>query len=122
MTEANAAPTDAQLIEWNHKTCPYFTIDRSRAVEWPHDLETNKEAFAEMLGKSDTVFLRNCHWAVIIGSNYFANLVEPITDYGLALDGHLGVMSGCKLVTDAFCEPVAKDPAPPAIYFIPREV
>jgi len=122
MTEVKAAPTDEQVIEWRHKTCTYFTTDRSRAVEWPHDLDTNKEAFVEMCSKSETVFLRNSHWSVIIGSNYFADHLDPSTEYALVLDGNLGVMCGCKMVTDAFCEPVAKDPAPHTIYFIPRQV
>lgn len=122
MTEANAAPTDKQIIEWRHKTCAYFTADRNRAVLWPHDLETNQEAFVEMCGKSDTVLLRNGHWAAIIGSNYLTQFISPSTDHGLVLDGNLGGLCGCDLVTDAFCEPVAKDKAEPAIYFIPREV
>lgn len=122
MTEVKVIPTDEQVIEWRKNTCTYFTTDRTRAVEWPHSIEDNQEAFAEMCGKSETVFLRNVHWGHIIGSNYFANLMDPVSDYGLVLDGNLGVMCGCKMVTDAFCEPVAKDKAEPAIYFVPREV
>lgn len=116
------APTDAQLIEHARNTCVYFTTDRTRAIEWPHLIHKNEEAFAEMCGKSETVFLRNSAWADIIASPYFTSMFDPIVEHRLVVDGNLGSMCGCKFVTDAFCTPVAKDPAPDAIYFVPREV
>jgi len=122
MTEVKVEPTDEQIIEHEHKRCAYYTIDRTRAVEWPHTINGNEQAFIEQLGKSEVAFIRNSHWADLIGSNAFINCLDPNTRYDEVLDGSVGTACGCKLVTDAFCEPVAKDPAPHTIWLIPRQV
>lgn len=113
---------DAQLIAQERKHCVYFTIDRTNAVAWEHgdNIAANEEDFAYMCGQSEVVFLRSAHWNHIIGSKYLAMFMDPVTRTEQVLAGDLGTLMGCRLVTDGFCTPMAKDTATTAVMRIPK--
>lgn len=72
-------------------------------------LENNLNLSMQLLAKSKYMLLHNSAWATIIGSAAWANILDPITNYDLALDGKLGKALGCDLITDGFMTPHLKD-------------
>lgn len=72
-------------------------------------LEKNLNLSMQLLGKSKYALLHNSAWAMIIGSNAWADILDPITNYDLALDGKLATALGCELITDSFMAPHLKD-------------
>lgn len=78
----------------------------------------------QLLENSKYALIPSRAWCHIIGSNDFAAMLDPITDYNLALDGDLGVLNGCRLYTDGFLKPHLKDRSEEArtrVLFVPRD-
>lgn len=55
-----------------------------------------------------TAIISNDFWSDVIGSQDFAQFLDPVTKYDLALNGHLGTLIGLNLLTDAFRQPNQK--------------
>lgn len=52
--------------------------------------------------------ISNDFWSDVIGSPDFAQFLDPVTKYDLALHGYLGTLIGMNLLTDAFRQPNQK--------------
>lgn len=52
--------------------------------------------------------ISNDFWSDVIGSPDFAQFLDPVTKYDLALHGYLGTLIGMSLLTDAFRQPNQK--------------
>lgn len=55
-----------------------------------------------------TAIISNDFWSDVIGSQDFAQMLDPVTKYDLALHGYLGTLIGMNLLTDAFRQPNQK--------------
>ena len=55
-----------------------------------------------------TAIISNDFWSDIIGSADFAQFLDPVTKYDLAMHGNLGTLIGMNLMTDAFRQPNQK--------------
>jgi hypothetical protein len=55
-----------------------------------------------------TAIISNDFWSDVIGSPDFAQFLDPVTKYDLALHGYLGTLIGMSLLTDAFRQPNQK--------------
>lgn len=55
-----------------------------------------------------TAIISNDFWSDVIGSQDFAQFLDPVTKYDLALHGNLGTLIGMNLLTDAFRQPNQK--------------
>jgi hypothetical protein len=55
-----------------------------------------------------TAIISNDFWSDIIGSSDFAQFLDPVTKYDLAMHGNLGTLIGMNLMTDAFRQPNQK--------------
>jgi hypothetical protein len=57
-------------------------------------------------------------WDDIIGSTGFSEWFDPVTKHELVLEGQLGSMLGCQLITDAFRLPELKVLDPGDVYIV----
>lgn len=55
-----------------------------------------------------TAIISNDFWSDVIGSQDFAQFLDPVTKYDLALHGYLGTLIGMSLLTDAYRQPNQK--------------
>ena len=55
-----------------------------------------------------SAIISNDFWSDVIGSPDFAQFLDPVTKYDLALHGYLGTLIGMSLLTDAFRQPNQK--------------
>lgn len=69
----------------------------------------NHELCMQLLAKSKYALLHNSAWATIIGSDFWVNVLDPISKHELVLNGLLGSALSCELFTDGFMAPHLKD-------------
>lgn len=92
-----------------------------------HDsiFETDQDYALKLLSTSKHVLIRNSAWAYIIGSNFWAGYLDPITKYDVVITGKIGAFNGCELYTDAFLPPHLKDQTPESenrVIFVPHDL
>lgn len=118
---------EEQKDKFELETCTYMQR-RSEALEKgiivDESIFENFEDASAYMRKSKYVLLHNKAWSHIIGSNEWAQTLDPITRYDLALNVSLGSMLGCEIHTDAFLPPHLKDKNPETmgkVIFVPRD-
>lgn len=118
---------EAEVDAWRMQHCDYFirlpeALEKGVIVD--ESIFDNFEETAALLAKSKYVLMHSKPWSVIIGSNQYASIFDPITRYDLALNGILGTAIGCAFYTDAFMAPHLKDKSPETmgkVIFVPRD-
>ncbi len=71
-------------------------------------LATIRQGVSDWNLPATTAIISNDFWSDVIGSPDFAQFLDPVTKYDLALHGYLGTLIGMSLLTDAFRQPNQK--------------
>lgn len=71
-------------------------------------LATIRQGVSDWNLPATTAIISNDFWSDVIGSPDFAQFLDPVTKYDLALHGYLGTLIGMNLLTDAFRQPNQK--------------
>lgn len=74
----------------------------------PQNLAALRQGVTDWNLPTTTAVISNDFWQDIIGNNDFAQFLDPVTKYDLALNGQLGTLVGLNLTTDGFRQPNQK--------------